>query len=139
MKNQQLPHSTDALGALIAKRLDDSTEKLPFRVSQRLANSRRAAIAAIPVRNLQTAATVSTQSAGASLSLGRFSGWTWKALGFGLPALVLAAGLVFISNYSDDQEADEQASIDAAVLTDDVPISTYVDRGFGVHIRNVQQ
>jgi Protein of unknown function (DUF3619) len=139
MKNQQLPHSTDALGALIAKRLDDSTEKLPFRVSQRLANSRRAAVAAIPVRNLQTAATVSTQSAGASLSLGRFSGWTWKALGFGLPALVLAAGLVFISNYSDDQEADEQASIDAAVLTDDVPISTYVDRGFGVHIRNVQQ
>jgi Protein of unknown function (DUF3619) len=139
MKNQQLPHSTDALGALIAKRLDDSTEKLPFRVSQRLANSRKAAIAAIPVRNLQTAATGSTQSAGASLSLGRFSGWTWKALGFGLPALVLAAGLVFISNYSDDQEADEQASIDAAVLTDDVPISTYVDRGFGVHIRNVQQ
>jgi Protein of unknown function (DUF3619) len=139
MKNQQLPHSTDALGALIAKRLDDSTEKLPFRVSQRLANSRRAAIAAIPVRNLQTAVSVSTQSAGASLSLGRFSGWTWKALGFGLPALVLAAGLVFISNYSDDQEADEQASIDAAVLTDDVPISTYVDRGFGVHIRNVQQ
>jgi hypothetical protein len=139
MKNQQLPHSTDALGALIAKRLDDSTEKLPFRVSQRLSNSRRAAIAAIPVRNLQTAAAVSTQGAGDALSLSRFSGWTWKALGFGLPALVLAAGLVFISNYSDDQEADEQASIDAAVLTDDVPISTYVDRGFGVHIRNVQQ
>jgi Protein of unknown function (DUF3619) len=139
MKNQQLPHSTDALGALIAKRLDDSTEKLPFRVSQRLANSRKAAIAAIPVRTLQTPETVSTQSSGDSLSLGRFSGWTWKALGFGLPALVLAAGLVLISNYSDDQEADEQASIDAAVLTDDVPISTYVDRGFGVHIRNVQQ
>jgi hypothetical protein len=139
MKNQQLPHSTDALGALIAKRLDDSTEKLPFRVSQRLANSRKAAIAAIPVRTLQTAETVSTQGSGDSLSLGRFSGWTWKALGLGLPALVLAAGLVFISNYSDDQEADEQASIDAAVLTDDVPISTYADRGFGVHIRNVQQ
>ncbi len=139
MKNQHLPHSTDALGALIAKRLDDSTEKLPFRVSQRLANSRKAAIAAIPVRTLQTAETVSTQSSGDSLSLGRFSGWTWKALGFGLPALVLAAGLVFISNYSDDQEADEQASIDAAVLTDDVPISTYADRGFGVYIRNVQQ
>ena len=139
MKNQHLPHSSDALGALIAKRLDDSTEKLPFRVSQRLANSRKAAIAAIPVRTLQTAETVSTQSSGDSLSLGRFSGWTWKALGFGLPALVLAAGLVFISNYSDDQEADEQASIDAAVLTDDVPISTYADRGFGVYIRNVQQ
>jgi hypothetical protein len=139
MKNKQLPHSTDALGALIAKRLDDSTEKLPFRVSQRLANSRKAAIAAIPIRTLQMAETASVQSAGLSLSLGRFSGWTWKALSFGLPALVLAAGLVFISNYSDEQEADEQASIDAAVLTDDVPISTYVDRGFGVHIRNVQQ
>jgi hypothetical protein len=139
MKNQQLPHSTDALGALIAKRLDDSTEKLPFRVSQRLANSRKAAIAAIPVRALQTAEATSIQRGGASVSLGRFAGWSWKALGFGLPALVLAAGLVFISNYNDDQEADEQASIDAAVLTDDVPISTYLDRGFGVHIRNVQQ
>jgi Protein of unknown function (DUF3619) len=139
MKNQQLPHSTDALGALIAKRLDDSTEKLPFRVSQRLANSRKAAIAAIPVRTIQTAEAVAKQNSGTSLALGRFSGWSWKALSFGLPALVLAAGLVFISNYSEEQEADEQASIDAAVLTDDVPISTYADRGFGVHIRNVQQ
>jgi Protein of unknown function (DUF3619) len=139
MNNQQLPHSTDALGALIAKRLDDSTEKLSFRVTQRLATSRKAAVAAIPVRAMQTAEASASQSSFGALTLGRFSGWTWKAIGFGLPALVLAAGLVFISNYNDDQEADEQASIDAAVLTDDVPISTYVDRGFGVHIRNVQQ
>jgi Protein of unknown function (DUF3619) len=139
MKNQQLPHSTDALGALIAKRLDDSTEKLPFRVSQRLAQSRKAAIASIPVRAVQTAEALAKENSGSSISLGRFSGWSWKALSFGLPALVLAAGLVFISNYSEEQEADEQASIDAAVLTDDVPISTYTDRGFGVHIRNVQQ
>jgi hypothetical protein len=139
MKNQHLPHSTDALGALIAKRLDDSTEKLPLRVSQRLANSRKAAIAAIPVRAIQSASATSQQSAGSSLLLGMFSGWTWKVLSFGLPALVLATGLVFISNNNEDLEADEQATIDAAVLTDDVPISTYVDRGFGVHIRNVQQ
>jgi hypothetical protein len=139
MKNQHLPHSTDALGALIAKRLDDSTEKLPLRVSQRLANSRKAAIAAIPVRTIQSASATSQQSAGSSLLLGMFSGWTWKVLSFGLPALVLATGLVFISNNNEDLEADEQATIDAAVLTDDVPISTYVDRGFGVHIRNVQQ
>jgi membrane protein required for beta-lactamase induction len=139
MKNQHLPHSTDALGALIAKRLDDSTEKLPLRVSQRLANSRKAALAAIPVRTLQSASATSQQSAGSSLLLGMFSGWTWKVLSFGLPALVLAAGLVFISNNNEDLEADEQATIDAAVLTDDVPISTYADRGFGVHIRNVQQ
>jgi Protein of unknown function (DUF3619) len=139
MKNQHLPHSTDALGALIAKRLDDSTEKLPLRVSQRLANSRKAALAAIPVRTLQSASATSQQSAGSSLLLGMFSGWTWKVMSFGLPALVLAAGLVFISNNNEDLEADEQATIDAAVLTDDVPISTYVDRGFGVHIRNVQQ
>jgi Protein of unknown function (DUF3619) len=139
MNNQQNSHSTDALGALIAKRLDDSTENLPFRVSQRLANSRKAAIAAIPVNIVQTAHAATVSNGSSSGLLGFFGGWQWKALGFALPALVLAAGLVFISNYNEDQEADEQAAVDAAVLTDDVPISTYVDRGFGVHIRNVQQ
>jgi hypothetical protein len=139
MNNSQLPHSTDALGALIAKRLDDSTEKLPFRVTQRLANARKAAISAIPVSETKSALATSIQTSGASISLGFLSGWSWKVLSFGLPALVLAAGLIFISNNSEDQEADEQAGIDAAVLTDDVPISTYADRGFGVHIRNVQQ
>jgi hypothetical protein len=139
MNNQQNTHSTDALGALIAKRLDDSTENLSFRVSQRLANSRKAAIAAIPVSSMKTTQDVTNVGGSSSATLGYFGGWTWKVLGFALPALVLVAGLVFISNYSEDQEADEQAAIDAAVLTDDVPISTYTDRGFGVHIRNVQQ
>jgi Protein of unknown function (DUF3619) len=139
MNNSQNNHSTDALGAQIAKRLDDSTETLSFRVTQRLANSRKAAIAAMPSRAAQTAESFAKTSSGNSLVLGRLGGWTWKALGFGLPALVLAAGLIFISTNSEDQEADEQAAIDAAVLTDDVPISTYTDRGFGVHIRNVQQ
>jgi hypothetical protein len=139
MNNQQTPRSTDALGALIARRLDESTEKLPFRVTQRLANSRKAAIAAIPTSETKTAQATSIQTSGMSISLGFLSGWTWKVLGFALPALVLAGGLIFISNYSEDQEADEQAAIDAAVLTDEVPISTYADRGFGVYIRNVQQ
>jgi hypothetical protein len=130
------------LGANIARRLDETTEHLPFRVTQKLENGRKAAMAAMPVQGLVAARAIQTAGAGqpsAMLLGGNSFGWMAKLLGFALPVAAIFCGVLLISNQSENLEADEQATIDAAMLTDDVPISAFTDRGFGVHIHNVQQ
>jgi Protein of unknown function (DUF3619) len=130
------------LGANIARRLDATTERLPYRVTQRLENGRKAAIAAMPAQSLVGAQAIqktSSSQPSAVLLGGSSFGWLTKFLGFALPAAAIFCGVLLISNQSENLEADEQATIDAAMLTDDVPISAFTDRGFGVHIHNVQQ
>jgi Protein of unknown function (DUF3619) len=138
MTNKYTTDPSDLFGSQVARRLDTSTQQLPARITDRLAASRKAAMAAMPLA--EAIATSKNGGTAPTLTLfGSGSRWGWNFLGFALPLAVLIAGLIMISSNSDEQDADEQAGIDAAVLTDDVPISGYADRGFGVFIRNVQQ
>jgi hypothetical protein len=63
----------------------------------------------------------------------------WRATFAVIPALVVVIGLLAISVWSDFDAADETADVDLAVLTDDLPISAYADRGFGIYLKNSQQ
>ena len=64
----------------------------------------------------------------------------WWRLGVTLvPVLVVAIGLMVISVWNDTETADEIAEVDTAVLTDEVPLSAYTDRGFGVFLKNSRQ
>ena len=74
-------------------------------------------------------------------SLGRGGGLAlWKkTLLSALPILILVAGLIAISEWSEMEQADEAADVDAAMLEDDVPLSAYADRGFGVFLKNTGQ
>jgi len=56
-----------------------------------------------------------------------------------LPLILVALGLIGISAWHELDVADETAEVDLAVLTDDIPISAYADRGFGVFLKNSQQ
>jgi len=38
-----------------------------------------------------------------------------------------------------EQSAAELAEVDSALLTDDVPLVAYADRGFGVYIKNTRR
>jgi Protein of unknown function (DUF3619) len=138
MTNKYTNNSSDTFGSQVARRLDTSTQQLPSRVTDRLAAGRKAAMAAMPTSEIIVKASSTNSSSTLTLS-GSSSRWGWNFLGFALPALVLVVGLFIISVNSDDLDANEQAEIDEAVMTDDVPISGYADRGFGVFIRNVQQ
>ncbi len=141
MTNKYTNNSSDTFGSQVARRLDTSTQQLPSRVTDRLAAGRKAAMAAMPTMSTsEVIAKSSSINSSSTLTLsGGSSRWSWNFLGFALPALVLIVGLFIISINSDDLDANEQAEIDEAVMTDDVPISGYADRGFGVFIRNVQQ
>ena len=52
-----------------------------------------------------------------------------------LPALVLALGLFIVNYWHHAQLAQENAEIDAQVLTGDLPIDAYLDKGFDAWLR----
>jgi hypothetical protein len=61
--------------------------------------------------------------------------FTWMSrMGVALPLLVLVAGLVGIYEFEEQQHINETAEIDAAVLSDELPLTAYLDRGFNAYL-----
>ena len=120
--------------------LDESAARLPYRVTHRLEAARAAALA-----RHQPAAQTEVVSAALSLASagagdGRSSSPLWWRIGAtALPLLILIVGLYAITVWNDTETSDEIAEVDTAVLTDEVPLSAYTDRGFGVFLKNIRQ
>ena len=66
---------------------------------------------------------------------GRTPFW-WRLAATAVPLLMLAVGIVVVDTVHQEQSAAELAEVDSALLTDDVPLVAYADRGFGVYIKN---
>ena len=62
--------------------------------------------------------------------VGRFGGWSGVSLRLVAPAVALAIGFSAIYTWQQNQRAAEVEEIDALLLTDDLPIDAYLDRGF---------
>lgn len=141
------------IARLAREALDESVEHLPWRVTHRLAGFREAALARMPA---DPAAARSLAHAGHPTLAPAIAGLRSRAGGPGaggdrgerrplglriaavlVPALIVAAGLYGISEWTSWQRADDIADLEAAVLADEVPLSAYADRGFGVFLRNV--
>jgi hypothetical protein len=60
----------------------------------------------------------------------RFGGWAGFALRVLLPLAMLVASGVAMYTWEQNQRAAELEEIDAQLLTDDLPIDAYLDRGF---------
>ena len=120
--------------------LDESADRLPYRVTQRLERARLAAIArARPAAALEPALAAATGGL-ASIGVDRPSAWV-RVVSTLVPILLVIAGLYGISLWDDAQRAAETADVDAELILadDDVPISAYAEKGFGVYIKNVRQ
>jgi len=63
-------------------------------------------------------------------TVGRVGGWGGLALRVLVPLAMLVAGAVAIYAWQQSQRAAELEEIDAQLLTDDLPIDAYLDRGF---------
>jgi hypothetical protein len=59
--------------------------------------------------------------------------WVSRA-SFVLPAIIVAAGLIGIYQFEQQERITEIAEIDALVLADELPLNAYVDRGFGAYL-----
>jgi len=163
----------------VRRALDDSIERLPYRVSHRLEAARRAALARMPrdradpvgtgraaqapVASAASAAAVAARAGGApaatpgsnvaagaviafspslapAATVARATKPLWLRAAIVLvPLILVALGLIEIFAWHELDVADETAEVDLAVLTDDIPISAYADRGFGVFLKNSQQ
>jgi hypothetical protein len=115
--------------------LDQSASDLPTKTAERLASARNIALSrkkqdsAVHVAATQTA--FAGHSAGSS-SPKRFA-WIGR-MGLAIPLAALVFGLMGIYQFEQQQQIIESAAIDAEVLTDDLPISAYLDNGFGAFL-----
>lgn len=62
--------------------------------------------------------------------LGRVEGWGGLSLRILLPLALLVGGLAGIYTWERNQRIAEVEEIDAQLLTDDLPVEAYLDRGF---------
>jgi Protein of unknown function (DUF3619) len=62
--------------------------------------------------------------------LGSFGGWGGFSLRLLLPAVLLVAAVATLYTWQQNPSALEAAEIDAELLSDELPIEAYLDRGF---------
>ncbi|HYA65916.1 MAG TPA: DUF3619 family protein [Burkholderiaceae bacterium] len=123
----------------VRQALDESVERLDYKVILRLEKARRAALeksvakqaAPVWVPALQLA---SDGPARQEDSQTRKSAWLLR-FGLVIPLLALALGIIGIKQWQNDRMVAETADLDFAVLLDDTPIDTYAHQGFGVFLR----
>ena len=110
--------------------LNDQLDQLPASTTDRLAAARKAALARkrahAPVKVAQR------QLAGNIGALFTFS--NLGRLSVALPLLALVGGLAGIYHYEEQQRIAEIAELDAAVLSDELPLTAYLDQGFNAYL-----
>lgn len=126
---------TDRLARQVAAQLDQGLRELPHDISERLRAARTRAVAARrqPVAVLATGARVQKGTLVLEGGPDKLRFWGW--MGSLLPLIALFLGLFVIYSFQNDWRADELATVDAALLTDELPPTAYTDPGFLRFIR----
>lgn len=139
------------LALAVADTLDTGAEQLPYRVSLRLEQARRAALARVSpdpaavVTAVAAPAPVGVRLQGApnsaALSGGPQPAFWWRVCSVSLPLMLVVAGLIGISLWFEADEVIDTAEVDAGLVLngDDLPVSALADRGFSVFLRNTRQ
>lgn len=110
--------------------LNEHLDHLPSSTADRLASARKLAVARkkahAPVRLAQG------QLAG---NIGAFfTSSMWGRMGVIVPLMALVVGLAGIYQYEEQQRIAELAELDAAVLSDELPLTAYLDQGFNAYL-----
>ena len=122
-------------GYKVRRALNEQLHSLPTSTNERLASARKTALS----RKKKDAplAILVRRKALAGNTGGMFGDehHSWYArLGFVLPIVILVVGLIGIVEYETQQRINETADIDAAMLTDDLPVVAYADHGFNAYL-----
>jgi hypothetical protein len=67
--------------------------------------------------------------------VGSLGGWTGVSFRVVLPSAMLAVAVAGVYVWQQNQRAAEVEEIDALLLTDDLPIDAYLDRGFQNYLK----
>jgi len=126
----------DRVGQALARHLNDSMPELPHDISERLRVARILALSqrkhepeTVMVPQLVVAGGQAMGSLDEGLNL-------WSRLASALPLLVLLFGLASIHIFQNEHRVNEIASLDAELLTDDLPPNAYTDPGFLIFLKS---
>ena len=128
----------DILGRRLAVHLDHAQEHLAYDITERLRAARTRALAARKLGPIEWKTANEIQIQNGLLSLkpeSKFHG-LYQTLVSMLPLVCLAAGLVFLYDFHNDQSAMELAEVDSALLIDDLPPQAYADPAFAHFLKN---
>jgi hypothetical protein len=111
--------------------LNEQLDHLPSSTADRLASARKLAVSRkksqpVAVRLLQRAL------AGGGNRSTEFT--LWAKMGVAIPLLAMVIGLASIAQHEEDQRIAEIAELDAAVLSDELPLTAYLDQGFNAYL-----
>lgn len=126
----------DRFGQRVAYRLSDASDDLPHEISERLKAARMMALSKRNVTKTETASAVVSLGQTAVLHLGGEKFNWWGRMAAIIPLVALVVGFVAIELVQDDFWADEIASVDAELLTDELPPEAYTDPGFAQYLRS---
>ena len=104
------------------------------RVAERLRAAREQALGRRKVEREPALAWARSTAVGVIGGFGGFGGFSLRAL---LPTALLIAGVIAIYSWQQDQRAADIEELDAKLLTDDLPIDAYLDRGFETWLKKV--
>ena len=128
-------NAEDRFGQRFAARLSDASDELPHEISERLKSARMVALSKRNVFKMETVSAVTNLGQTAALHLGGEKFNWWGRMAAIVPLIALVAGLMAIQLVQDDFWADEIASVDAELLTDELPPAAYTDPGFAQYLR----
>lgn len=141
----QTQQAAERFARRVTARLSAGHEALPYEVSERLRAARMQALAQrkrevlVPVRQLRAAPALVSQGRSAALGWGSEGGTWWRLLMSAVPLAALVVGLVVVDVSQEEYGTTEVAEVDAALLTDDLPLAAYADPGFAQYLKTVGQ
>ena len=140
MNSNNQHFSPDQLfGKRVATYLDHGNQQLPYDISERLRAARTRAIASRKVNQLElkNADDVQMQSNGSlRMPFPSKAHDLYNLVISFIPLICLAAGLMLLYEFHNDQTVMELAEIDSALLVDDLPPHAYTDPAFVDFLKN---
>lgn len=134
MKNSPTTASTtddmDVWGRALASHLNLASQDLGHDVGERLRVARQMALKARPVPQHQLRHSLSVQANGTLSAPPDEELNLWRILVSALPLLALVSGLLFIQAIQEELMDADMASLDSALLLDELPPDAYTDPGF---------
>jgi hypothetical protein len=123
----------------VRRALNEKLDDLPASTTERLAAARMAALARkkAPAR-VRVSRTAPALAGGASGFFANPFAW-FNRVSVALPLLLVMGGMVGVYQYEQQQSIVELAEMDAAVLSDELPLSAYLDQGFGAYLETREQ
>lgn len=123
--------------------LDESANNLPEKTSERLSSARNMALSRKKQGLEKTTVVPRAAVAGHAGMRSSFGFDNWSAwlnrMGVIIPLAALVFGLMGLYQYEQREQIIETATIDAEVLTDDLPLSAYLDHGFDAFLSNADE